>query len=68
VIVDDVPSHYPFVNGNGWIIKNTEQLCMAFTAAIEKSRTGKLSDMCRKSLQIAKELLDYSKMAKRLME
>lgn len=67
VIVADVPSHHPFVNDNGWMVHNTEALTQAFDAAIHASQEGRLEQMRAQSLRIARQLLDYEKMAQRLM-
>ncbi len=66
VIVDDVPSHYPFVTGNGWMVDDTERLAQAFSDAIHAHQDGRLERMQAESLSIATNLLDYKKMARRL--
>ncbi len=66
VMVDDVPSHHPFVKGNGWMVHNTEALAQAFDAAIHAFQEGRLEQMRAQSLHIARQLLDYEKMAQRL--
>ena len=66
VIVNDVPSHYPFVKGNGWMVHGTEALVQAFEAAIHAFQEGRLEQMRGQSLSIARRLLDYEKMAQRL--
>ena len=68
VIVDDVASHHPFVKGNGWMVKSPEDLVMALSRAIAASRNGELQHMQLESLKIARQLLDYEKMAQRLTE
>lgn len=66
VIVDDVPSHHPFVNGNGWMVHDAEALVQAFDSAIHAFQDGRLEQMRAQSLHIARQLLDYEKMAQRL--
>jgi len=66
VIVDDAPSHYPFVEGNGWIVSNTDSLINSFDSAIRAFQLSHLDQMKDKSLSIARQLLDYKKMALRL--
>lgn len=66
VIVDDVPSHGPFVNGNGWLVSNAERLTDVFRS-IERA-PQMLPAMREKSLAIARELLDYRKLAARVYE
>ena len=45
VIVDDVPSHHPFVNGNGWMVHDAEALVQAFDSAIHAFQDGRLEQM-----------------------
>ncbi|QEA14547.1 glycosyltransferase family 4 protein [Comamonas flocculans] len=66
VMVDDVPSHHPFVKGNGWMVHGAEALVRAFDAAIHAFQEGCLEQMRARSLSIARQLLDYEKMAQRL--
>ena len=66
VMVDDVPSHHPFVKDNGWMLHGTEALVQAFDAAIHAFQEGRLKQMRSQSLSIARQLLDYEKMAQRL--
>lgn len=66
VMVDDVPSHYPFVKNNGWMVHDTSSLTSAFQEAILAFASGELMKMQKESLNIARQLLDYEKMAKRL--
>ncbi|MCG8295049.1 MULTISPECIES: glycosyltransferase family 4 protein [Pseudomonas] len=65
VIVADVPSHEPFVKGNGWAVTGQAQLQEAFIA-IETDPLI-LRQMSQRSLEIASDLLDYRRMAKRLL-
>jgi len=65
VVIADVPSHQPFVKGNGWKVSNQEQLTKAFTS-IDKDPSV-LEEMSQRSLEIASDLLDYRRMAKRLL-
>ena len=64
VILDDVVSHKPYVSGNGWLLNEKKALQ---TVLDEISRNPKqLSNMSEQSLTIAKDMLDYRKLAKRL--
>lgn len=65
VIIADVPSHQPFVKGNGWKVSNQDQLTGAFEA-IDRDPSV-LGEMSQRSLEIASDLLDYRRMAKRLL-
>lgn len=65
VIIDDVPSHEPYVKGNGWLLNESLSLFEALNSASESKQ---LSAMQALSFEIAEQLLDYSKMAKKLIE
>lgn len=65
VVIADVLSHEPFVKGNGWKVSNQEQLTNVF-ASIDKDPSI-LGSMSQRSLEIAHELLEYRRMAKRLL-
>lgn len=65
VIVADVPSHQPFVQGNGWKISAFEDQVSAFEQI--ESDPALLRGMSTRSWEIASELLDYRRMAKRLL-
>ncbi len=65
VILDDVLSHKPFVDGNGWLLNESVRL-----PGVLREISGapeKLSRMSWKSLKIAKSLLDYSVLAQRII-
>lgn len=66
VILDDVPSHVPFVEGNGWRLRDTADLAKAFREVAEAP--GALSGMADRSVEIASRLLDYRMLAQRLLE
>lgn len=68
VIADDVPSHHPFVNSNGWLVRDIKQLKQAFEDAMKASADGRLERMSKQSVGIASQLLDYKIMAKSLVE
>lgn len=66
VIADDVSSHYPFVEGNGWLVRDIDSLIKTFNSAINAFQLGHLDQMKVISLFIARHLLDYQKLASRL--
>lgn len=66
VILDDVASHGPFVRGNGWIIRGESGLYAAFQEI--RRDPSCLSRMSLQSLEIAKTLLDYSRLAERILQ
>jgi glycosyltransferase involved in cell wall biosynthesis len=65
VVVADVPSHQPFVQGNGWKVTSLQDQVSAFEQ-IERN-PALLKGMSTRSWEIASELLDYRRMAKRLL-
>lgn len=64
VILDDVPSHKPFMDGNGWLIGGELTLEQAF-ATVAKS-ADRLPVMYEQSAVVASRLLDYKALAARL--
>jgi glycosyltransferase involved in cell wall biosynthesis len=65
VVVADVPSHQPFVQGNGWKVASYQDQVSVFEQ-IERN-PALLQGMSIRSWEIASELLDYRRMAKRLL-
>ena len=66
VIVDDVPSHHPFVKKNGWFVRNEHDLIYAFNDAIKLFIESKLIDKQNESLKIGMRMLDYKILADRI--
>lgn len=64
VILDDVPSHKPYRDGNGWLIGKGVTLDDALREA--STDFERLSVKSRKSARIASRLLDYKMLAARL--
>lgn len=64
VILDDVPSHKPFVEGNGWLINPEMPLAQAFREAV----VADLPRMSAESAATAARLLDYRALASRLYQ
>jgi hypothetical protein len=64
VLLDDVPSHVPFIDGNGWLIRSKESLEVLFRQ-IDRDRAS-LPKLSEQSLYIAQRLLDYKSLAARL--
>jgi 1,2-diacylglycerol 3-alpha-glucosyltransferase len=64
VILDDVPSHEPFINGNGWLLGKDYTIEQIFsllpTLALE------LPMMAANSAKVAARLLDYKMLAARI--
>lgn len=65
VVLDDVPSHVPFVHGNGWIVSDLKTLEDVFLAV--ECDKAQVEAMSRKSFAIAEQLLDYQRMAQRVL-
>ena len=66
VVLEDVPSHAPFVDGNGWLLKDTNDLPAVFRGISENSSA--LAPMAAGSLEIALRLLDYRTLAARVLK
>lgn len=64
VILDDVPSHKPFLNDNGWLVGKGLALEEAFNLAAKNS--DGLPLMAQNSAAVAARLLDYKALAARL--
>ncbi len=65
VILDDVPSHGPYVDGNGWLLRGAGDLGRAFSQIAVDPKM--VDGMAIRSLAIARGLLDYRTLAKRLL-
>jgi 1,2-diacylglycerol 3-alpha-glucosyltransferase len=63
-IIADVPAHRAYFNKNGWLVRNQEELYGAFMAASSQD----ISDMKLRSYQTALEMLDYKKLANRVLK
>lgn len=63
VVLDDVLSHQPFIDGNGWLINNENDLF----DAIESLDIKTLKIMSKKSYEIAKKQLDYKELSARVL-
>lgn len=66
VILDDVPSHVPYIDGNGWAVRDRNGLADAFKEIA--ANPNKLCSMSKRSFGIASSLLDYRMLAKRLLK
>lgn len=63
VIIDDVPSHRVYVDGNGWLINDRTPL----EAALAGIADADLLQMQERSFAIASRMLDYAKLADRVL-
>lgn len=65
VVLADVPSHEPFINGNGWKVTGYTSLCEVFNEI--DANPAKLHVMANKSFELSSKILDYEVLAKRLL-
>jgi len=64
VILDDVPSHRPFISGNGWLLNREVSLDDAIGQVVE--HVDELPLMAERSADVAAKLLDYRILSARL--
>lgn len=64
IILDDIPSHAPYLCGNGWLVGSENRLHDAFTA-ISRDKPA-LAPMQQASYGLALQMLDYRQLAKRI--
>ena len=65
IVVDDVPSHGPFVRGNGWFAHDEETIAAVLHEIVDDP--DRLVTMSTISAEVAAELLDYRKLAERAL-
>jgi 1,2-diacylglycerol 3-alpha-glucosyltransferase len=65
VVLEDVFSHHPFVEKNGWLIRHASELQAIFTTI--RDDPSMLGEMSTNSFEIAHRLLDYRSLAARLL-
>jgi 1,2-diacylglycerol 3-alpha-glucosyltransferase len=64
IILDNIPSHQPYLDDNGWLVGNQDQLVSVFR---ELPRSvGRLAAMATRSHQLALRMLDYRLLAARI--
>ncbi len=64
IILDDLASHKPYLDGNGWLIGMDQTLLGAFRAISENKPM--LAEMQLRSHALALRMLDYRQLAKRI--
>jgi 1,2-diacylglycerol 3-alpha-glucosyltransferase len=64
VVLADVPSHKPYICGNGWLVGENQCIEEIFSDVLNKKEC--IREMRGRSLNIAKQILDYKKLASRL--
>lgn len=65
VVLDDVSSHHPYINGNGWLVGRRLSLKDVF-CTIGRNSAIELIHMEQRSGELASRFLDYKKLAARL--
>jgi 1,2-diacylglycerol 3-alpha-glucosyltransferase len=65
VVLDDVLSHRPFVDGNGWLVRDGKELKSAFAQIRDQPEV--LGRMSGRSHEIAQRMLDYRSLAARIL-
>ena len=63
VIIDDVPSHHIYLNGNGWLINDVTPL----EKILEEVGQADLATLQERSYEFAKNFLDYSMLSQRVL-
>lgn len=66
VVIDKVKSHEPYLHGNGWYANDVESLTKVFDEI--STNPIQLVEMSEKSYEIAARLLDYKKLAERVLK
>ena len=66
IVLDDVPSHQVFFDGNGFLVRDIAGLAQALTKLAETPRQ-QLKSMSERSAAIAAQLLDYRQLARRVL-
>lgn len=64
VILDRIPAHQPYIEGNGWLITSEIEL----RDTLHLLPACNLGALCDASLYLALEMLDYSKLARRVLK
>jgi len=65
VILWDYPSHRPLVDGNGWLLSDIDQLSGVLREI--SNNPAQLSAMSVRSVELARQYLDYGKQAERVL-
>lgn len=66
VVIDDVVSHEPYLKSNGWFANDSSSIKLALKDISDNP--CKLTQMSKKSFEIAKSILDYEKLAARILK
>lgn len=64
ILLDDIPSHRPYLDENGWLVKDDATLRAVFMELPQT--TGNLMEMSIQSSKLALRMLDYRILAARL--
>jgi len=66
VILDEIPSHLPYMNDNGWLVGSSTSIEDAFEQV--SANKAAVRRMAARSLHVALHMLDYRLLAKRLYQ
>jgi len=66
VILDDVPSHKPYLVNNGWLLNDSISLVRVFREIVKCPE--RLQTMSSNSLALARSLLDYERLSQKIVE
>jgi hypothetical protein len=64
IILDDIPSHEPYLDGNGWLVSGEHELRTVLRDL--PGHVGRLPEMAARSHQLALRMLDYRLLAARI--
>lgn len=64
ILLDDIVSHRPYLDGNGWLVSDQAALHAVFAGL--PGQAEKVTEMSRKSSELALRMLDYRILAARL--
>lgn len=67
VVLDDVPSHRVFVDTNGILVRDAAELARAL-AELAAAPRDRLDNMSQGSAAVAARMLDYRKLARRILD
>lgn len=63
VVLDNIPAHQPYIDGNGWLVSGDAEL----ECALREACAADLGAMGARSLALARETLDYRVLARRVL-
>jgi glycosyltransferase involved in cell wall biosynthesis len=64
VIIDDVPAHEVYMHDNGWLLNKD----LTLPSVLKKIHEANLPEMSENSYDLARRILDYSALSKRVLQ